>query len=266
MKAAVDRVHRQNRSDDRLGGKPSSASPGQREVILNNPDRSTSGRDNPEDLPGVIFDMDGVLVRSEPLIAEAAIRMFAEKGVAVRPRRVPAVHRHGRGSVPGRRGRGRGVAARPASRQGSNICDLSRADQGPARATCPGSRDSSVGCRAAGLRLAVASSADAMKVEGNLRRDRPSLRRPSTPWSTAPRRRPQEARPRHLPGGLPPARSGAGGLPGDRGRRLGRRGRPGRRLPLPGRHHLVPRRKARRRRRRLDSWNLASAPDEVLDW
>ena len=29
---------------------------------------------------GVIFDMDGVLVLSEPFIAEAAIRMFAEKG------------------------------------------------------------------------------------------------------------------------------------------------------------------------------------------
>ena len=29
--------------------------------------------------------MDGVLVESEPFIAEAAVRMFAEKGVAVRP-------------------------------------------------------------------------------------------------------------------------------------------------------------------------------------
>jgi beta-phosphoglucomutase-like phosphatase (HAD superfamily) len=36
-------------------------------------------------LRGVIFDMDGVLVDSEPFIAEAAIRMFAERGHALRP-------------------------------------------------------------------------------------------------------------------------------------------------------------------------------------
>ena len=36
-------------------------------------------------IAGVIFDMDGVLVESEPFIADASVRMFAEKGVAVRP-------------------------------------------------------------------------------------------------------------------------------------------------------------------------------------
>src|SRR6185503_5285513 len=36
-------------------------------------------------LRGVIFDMDGVLVLSEPFIAAAAIAMFAEKGFTVRP-------------------------------------------------------------------------------------------------------------------------------------------------------------------------------------
>ena len=34
-------------------------------------------------LQGVIFDMDGVLVDSEPFIKEAAVRMFAEKGFKV---------------------------------------------------------------------------------------------------------------------------------------------------------------------------------------
>lgn len=33
----------------------------------------------------VIFDMDGVLVDSEPFICEAAVRMFAERGLTVQP-------------------------------------------------------------------------------------------------------------------------------------------------------------------------------------
>lgn len=36
-------------------------------------------------IEAVIFDMDGVLVDSEPYICEAAIRMFAEKGLTVYP-------------------------------------------------------------------------------------------------------------------------------------------------------------------------------------
>ncbi|MCE5199878.1 HAD hydrolase-like protein, partial [bacterium] len=34
---------------------------------------------------GIIFDMDGVLVDSEPFICEAAMRMFAEHGITVKP-------------------------------------------------------------------------------------------------------------------------------------------------------------------------------------
>jgi Predicted phosphatase/phosphohexomutase len=36
-------------------------------------------------IEAVIFDMDGVLVDSEPLINAAAIAMFKEKGLAVQP-------------------------------------------------------------------------------------------------------------------------------------------------------------------------------------
>ena len=36
-------------------------------------------------IEAVIFDMDGVLTDSEPLITEAAVAMFQEKGLAVQP-------------------------------------------------------------------------------------------------------------------------------------------------------------------------------------
>ena len=38
-----------------------------------------------KDFQAVIFDMDGVLTDSEPLINAAAVAMFKEKGLAVRP-------------------------------------------------------------------------------------------------------------------------------------------------------------------------------------
>src|SRR4051812_30883899 len=64
-------------------------STGYREVILASSDPVLAQAPTQEPAPavrrlrGVIFDMDGVLVRSEPLLAEAAIRMFAEKGYTV---------------------------------------------------------------------------------------------------------------------------------------------------------------------------------------
>src|SRR5256885_11721533 len=43
-------------------------------------DESSGQSDSVQFMRGVIFDMDGVLVLSEPFIAKAAIRMFGEKG------------------------------------------------------------------------------------------------------------------------------------------------------------------------------------------
>ena len=56
----------------------------------------------------VIFDMDGVLTDSEPLINSAAIAMFAEKGLTVLPEDFHPfvgywrrqVHRRGRAEIP----------------------------------------------------------------------------------------------------------------------------------------------------------------------
>ena len=129
----------------------------------------------------------------------------------------------------------------------------------------PGVRDFVATCRTRGLALAVASSADEIKVNGNL--DEIGLP-PSTfdvvvNGSEVAKKKPA---PDIFLEACRRLGAGAGGLPGDRGRARGRRRRQGRRLPLPGRHHLVPRRKARRRRRRLGRSRDWTTSPTVLEW
>jgi phosphoglycolate phosphatase-like HAD superfamily hydrolase len=53
---------------------------------FNNIRKMGTGKQSREQLPyGVIFDMDGVLVDSEPFICRAACQMFAEQGLKVQP-------------------------------------------------------------------------------------------------------------------------------------------------------------------------------------
>ena len=174
MKAAVAAFVDQNRKDDRSGGKQFSASPGHREVVVNNPDRSTSGRETRR-IAGVIFDMDGVLVESEPFIAEAAVRMFAEKGVAVRPEDFRPFIGMGEDRFLGGVAEARDVVLdlpRDKVRTYEIYLELIRGRLEP----LPGVADFIGRCRSLGLRLAVASSADRVKVEGNLRRARTPIR------------------------------------------------------------------------------------------
>jgi len=138
-----------------------------REVVVNNPDRSTSGRETRK-IAGVIFDMDGVLVDSEPFIAEAAVRMFAEKGVAVRPEDFRPFIGMGEDRFLGGVAEARSVVLdlpRDKVRTYEIYLELIRGRLEP----LPGVADFIGRCRSLGLRLAVASSADRMKVEGNLR-------------------------------------------------------------------------------------------------
>jgi HAD superfamily hydrolase (TIGR01509 family) len=116
----------------------------------------------------VIFDMDGVLVESEPFIAEAAVRMFAEKGVHVTHEEFRPFIGTGEDRFLGGVAEARGVALdmpRDKVRTYEIYLDLIRGRLQP----LPGVREFIERCRSLGLRLAVASSADRIKVYGNLR-------------------------------------------------------------------------------------------------
>jgi len=122
----------------------------------------------PRTLAGVIFDMDGVLVESEPFIALAAVRMFAEKGVEVRPEEFRPFIGMGEDRFLGGVAEARGVVLempRDKVRTYQIYLELIQGRLEP----LPGVADFVGRCRSLGLRLAVASSADRMKVEGNLR-------------------------------------------------------------------------------------------------
>ena len=117
----------------------------------------------------VSFDMDGVLVDSEPLINPAAVAMFREKGLVVKPEDfLPFV------------GAGEdryisGVAAQydfpldlPAAKRRTYEIYL---DLVPSQLEAfPGVLELVTACRAAGLLVAVASSADEIKVYANLQK------------------------------------------------------------------------------------------------
>ena len=117
----------------------------------------------------VIFDMDGVLVDSEPLINAAAIMMFEEKGLIVQPDDFLPFVGAGEERYIG------GVAEKyhfpldlAAAKQRTYAIYL---DLVPSRLEAfPGARDFVLACRKAGLRVAVASSADRIKVAANLQK------------------------------------------------------------------------------------------------
>lgn len=122
---------------------------------------------HPAPLRGVILDMDGVLVDSEPFIRAAAGRMFAEKGYHVNPHDFDAFVGTGEDRFIG------GVAEKygipllmPQDKERTYAIYLGLI-RGRLQAL-PGVHPFTEECRRLNLKLAVASSADAVKVEGNL--------------------------------------------------------------------------------------------------
>jgi len=116
----------------------------------------------------VIFDMDGVLTDSEPLINAAAVAMFRERGLIVQPEDFIPFVGMGENRYIG------GVA----EKHGFPI-DITSAkkrtyeiylDLVPRQLRAfPGAQDLVRACQRAGLKIAVASSADLIKIEANLR-------------------------------------------------------------------------------------------------
>ena len=117
---------------------------------------------------GVIFDVDGVLVLSEPFIAEAAIRMFAEKGHRVREEEFRPFIGMGEDRFIGGVAESRGIPLDPARDKARTYEIYDEIIRGRLRPV-PGARDFVLECKKRGLKVAVASGADAVKVHANLR-------------------------------------------------------------------------------------------------
>jgi len=120
------------------------------------------------EIRGVIFDMDGVLADSEPLINAAAIGMFKEIGLEVQPDDfLPFVGAGENRYIGGVAEKYRFSLDLPAAKRRTYEIYLQLV---PTRLkTFPGAPELVRACRQAGLRLAVASSADAIKITANLR-------------------------------------------------------------------------------------------------
>jgi len=118
-------------------------------------------------IKAVIFDMDGVLTDSEPLINAAAVAMFRERGVRVQPEDFTPFIGTGENRYLG------GVAEKyrctlDVAQAKHRTYELYLERVAQELHAFPGAPELVRQCRAAGLKVALASSADRIKIDANL--------------------------------------------------------------------------------------------------
>ena len=118
-------------------------------------------------IQGVLFDLDGVLLESEPFLVRAAIAMFAEKGVQVAEADFNPYFGKGEDALLQGVAQQHGVTMEPVAAKNRTYgiyLDMIHGVIQP----LPGVHDFLRKCRQNRLRIALASSGDLIKVVGNL--------------------------------------------------------------------------------------------------
>ena len=119
-------------------------------------------------MEAVLFDMDGVLLDSEPFICAAAVEMFGEKGFRVSPDDFKAFTGMGENRYLGGVAGKHGIPFDLKKDKARTYEIYAQLVKGKLR-LLNGSRQFIDQCLERGLRIALASSADRIKVEINLR-------------------------------------------------------------------------------------------------
>jgi HAD superfamily hydrolase (TIGR01509 family) len=130
-------------------------------------------------MKAVIFDMDGVLTDSEPLINAAAVAMFRERGLVVEPEDFRPFVGTGENRYIGGVAEKYGFPLEIAAAKKRTYEIYLELVPRQLRAF-PGARELVGACKRAGLKIAVASSADLVKIDANLRQ----IGLPPSAWDT----------------------------------------------------------------------------------
>ena len=117
---------------------------------------------------GVLFDMDGVLVDSEPFICKAAIMMFSELGIKVLPDEFQPFVGMGENMYIGGVADKHGIKVDIEQVKSRTYEIYKRIVRGKL-SSLPGAHEFISKCRKKGLKLALATSADRIKLEVNLK-------------------------------------------------------------------------------------------------